>query len=56
MSQRKTLTDLQVAKLKPGPKRITIPDPLLRGHYVRVTISSGITTQQLSWGLAMAAA
>ncbi len=37
MAQRKTLTDLQVAKLKPGPKRITLPDPLLRGHYVRVT-------------------
>ena len=37
MAGRKTLTDLQVAKLKPGPKRITLPDPLMRGHYVRVT-------------------
>ena len=37
MVQRKTLTDLQVAGLKPGPKRVTLPDPLLRGHYVRVT-------------------
>jgi len=34
---RKTLTDLQVAKLKPGAKRITLSDPECRGHYVRVT-------------------
>ncbi len=37
MTRRKTLTDNMVAKLKPGPKRVTIPDPLMRGHYVRVT-------------------
>ena len=34
---RKTLTDNMVAKLRPGPKRITLPDPELRGHYVRIT-------------------
>ena len=37
MARRKTLTDNMVAKLKPGPKRRTLPDPELRGHYVRVT-------------------
>ncbi len=37
MARRKTLTDNMVARLKPGPKRQTIPDPLMRGHYVRVT-------------------
>ncbi len=37
MARRKTLTDHMVAKLKPGPKRLTIPDPELRGHYIRVT-------------------
>ena len=37
MARRKTLTDNMVAKLKPGPKRLTLPDPELRGHYVRVT-------------------
>jgi integrase len=37
MARRKTLTDNMVAKLKPGPKRQTIPDPELRGHYVRIT-------------------
>ena len=37
MARRKTLTDLQVAKLKPGAKRITLPDPELSGHYVRIT-------------------
>ena len=37
MARRKTLTDTMVAKLKPGPKRITLPDPELRGHYVRIT-------------------
>ncbi|MCZ6608133.1 MAG: Arm DNA-binding domain-containing protein, partial [Alphaproteobacteria bacterium] len=36
MVRRKTLTDTMVAKLKPGPKRITLPDPELRGHYVRI--------------------
>ena len=37
MTRRKTLTDNMVAKLKPGPKRMTLPDPELRGHYVRIT-------------------
>ena len=37
MTRRKSLTDLMVAKLTPGPKRRTLPDPELRGHYVRVT-------------------
>ncbi len=37
MAKPKTLTDRMVAKLKPGAKRLTMPDPLLRGHYVRVT-------------------
>ncbi len=37
MARRKTLTDNMVAKLKPGPKRITMPDPELRGHYIRIT-------------------
>ncbi len=37
MARRKTLTDNMVLKLKPGAKRLTKPDPELRGHYVRVT-------------------
>lgn len=37
MTRRKSLTDLMVAKLKPTDKRQNIPDPELRGHYVRVT-------------------
>jgi integrase len=37
MARRKTLTDNMILKLKPGHKRLTIPDPELRGHYVRVT-------------------
>ncbi len=37
MTRRKTLTDNMVAKLKPGPKRITLPDPEFIGHYVRIT-------------------
>ena len=37
MARPKTLTDAMVAKLKPGPKRQTLPDPLMRGHYVRIT-------------------
>ena len=37
MARRKTLTDNMVAKLKPGPKRLTLSDPDLRGHFVRVT-------------------
>ncbi len=37
MAKPKTLTDRMIAKLRPGAKRLTLPDPLLRGHYVRVT-------------------
>ena len=37
MAQRKTLTDRMLARLKPGPKRITLPDPELLNHYVRIT-------------------
>ncbi len=37
MAHRKTLTDTMIAKMKPGPKRLTLPDPELRGHYVRIT-------------------
>ncbi len=37
MARRKTLTNNMVAKLKPGEKRLTLPDPELRGHYIRVT-------------------
>ena len=37
MANRKNLTDHMVRKLKPGPKRVTLPDPELRGHYVRIT-------------------
>lgn len=38
---RQTLTDNMVAKLKPGPKRLTLSDPELRGHYVRITPTGG---------------
>ena len=34
---RQSLTDKQIEKLKPKAKRYTVPDPELRGHYVRVT-------------------
>ena len=37
MARRKTLTDNMILKLKPGRKRITMPDPELRGHYIRIT-------------------
>ena len=37
MARRKTLTDNMIAKLKAGPKRQTLPDPDLRGHYLRIT-------------------
>ncbi len=37
MARRKTLTNRMIAKLKPGAKRRTIPDPECRGHYVRIT-------------------
>ncbi len=36
MSRRRTLTDTGVAALKPRPARYALPDPELRGHYVRV--------------------
>jgi integrase len=39
MARRKNLTDKMVKDLKPETKRRTIPDPELRGHYVRVTPS-----------------
>ncbi len=37
MARRKTLTDNMVAKFKPRPKRVTLPDPEFTGHYVRIT-------------------
>jgi integrase len=37
MIRSKRLDDDGVAKLKPGAKRVTLPDPELRGHYVRMT-------------------
>ena len=37
MARPKTLTDHMVAKLKPESRRLTLPDPELRGHYVRIT-------------------
>ena len=37
MARRKKLTDKQIAKLEPGPKRLAIPDPELTGLYIRVT-------------------
>jgi len=40
---RKTLTDKKVADLPVKPKRYSVPDPELRGHYVRVT-PNGIKT------------
>ena len=43
MSRRKSLTDNMVAKLKPGPKRLTISDPDCRGHYLRITLN-GVKT------------
>ena len=36
MPRRRTLSDVGVATLKPGPARYAVPDPELRGHYVRV--------------------
>src|SRR5262245_29919901 len=38
---RKTLTDKGVAALKPRAARFALPDPELRGHYVRVQPSGG---------------
>src|SRR6478672_3328993 len=37
MIRSKRLDDDGVAKLKPAKKRLTLPDPELRNHYVRVT-------------------
>jgi integrase len=37
MAKRKTLTDTMIRKLKPAAKRLTMPDPEMRGHYIRVT-------------------
>ncbi len=34
---RRTLTDTTIAALKPKSKRYTVADPLLPGHYVRVS-------------------
>jgi hypothetical protein len=36
MSRRRSLSDAGVAALKPQAKRYVVPDPELRGHYVRV--------------------
>jgi integrase len=37
MADRKTLSDKGVAALRARAKRYALPDPALRGHYVRVT-------------------
>jgi integrase len=37
MIRNKRLNDDGVAKLKPAAKRVSIPDPELRGHYIRIT-------------------
>ena len=37
MIRSKRLDDAGVEKLKPGRKRVTLADPELRGHYIRVT-------------------
>ena len=39
MARRRSLTDNAVSKLEPKAKRYTLPDPEMRGHYVRVTPS-----------------
>ena len=36
MSNRKTLSDRGVASLRPMASRYAMPDPELRGHYIRV--------------------
>jgi len=43
MARRRTLTDKQIADLKPRSARYTVPDPDLRGLYVRVTPGGGRT-------------
>ena len=37
MARRKTLTDNMILKEKPEAKRRTMPDPEMRGHYIRIT-------------------
>jgi integrase len=37
MSHRRTLSDIRIAKLKSGSTRYALPDPELRGHYLRIT-------------------
>ncbi len=37
MAKRNRLTDAMILKLKPEAKRLTMPDPELLGHYIRVT-------------------
>ena len=37
MVRRKVLTDRMISRIKPGLKRLTISDPELRGHYLRIT-------------------
>lgn len=43
MSRRKSLTDRQIAALKPRAKRYALPDPELTGHYIRVMPSGAKT-------------
>ncbi len=54
MVRRRVLTDRMIAKLKPGAKRLTLPDPELRGHYIRVTptgAKSYVAVAQVMTGL-----
>ena len=41
MLRSKQLDDDGVAKLKAPSKRVTIPDPECRGHYIRITTKGG---------------
>jgi integrase len=43
MSRRRTLSDAGVAGLRPRAARYAVPDPELRGHYVRITPVGGKT-------------
>lgn len=43
MSRRRTLSDTGVANLMPRATRFAVPDPELRGHYVRVAPTGGKT-------------
>ena len=56
MAQRKTLSDRGIAALKPRAARYALPDPELRGHYIRVqpsgakafvTVARGPTGKQI---------